>query len=324
MINKERLDSIRRVLPERLDLFICSASFEQRCVSVAEKVSARVERALVIRIQEGKNASEANFRSLKLIFKRKLFEIKASRESPTLTANAFSAEIMPEVEKAMSGNVLIDITTFTHEHLLILLGLLRAKSLLTKITMVYTSASEYSFNTNEENVWLSRGVRQARSVLGYPGQFAPSKRLHLMILAGFESERAQTLIELMEPARLSLGIGSINNSISPAHHSRNEHFFSRLKNFVEHKKTMNTEVDTFEFSCVDPLAARDAILAQTEKYREFNTVISPMNTKVSTVGAGLAALDCERIQVVYALPAEYNESGYSTPGDSVTLFDLLP
>lgn len=322
MVRKEKICNIDSVLPERIDLFICTASFEQRCLSIAEQVSSRVGHALVILNSEYRDQSAANSSRLFPMFLGKVTEIQASLELPTSTANAFNAGIMPELANVKNGNVLIDITTFTHEQLLILLGLLKANPPHAKLTMGYTGAKEYSVNTNEDNVWLSRGVRQVRSVLGYAGQFAPSKRLHLMILAGFESERAQALIETMEPARLSLGTNDINHSVAPQHYARNERFSSRLTSFVERQQRVGTEIDTFSFSCVDPFSARDAILRQAEKYDGFNTVLCPMNTKISTIGAGLAVFSRERIQIVYALPAEYNESGYSTSGDSVTLFDL--
>jgi hypothetical protein len=219
-----------------------------------------------------------------------------------------------------TGTVLLDITTFTHEHLLILMALIRSHGLSCKIQIGYIGAAEYSTNTDEESVWLSRGVQQVRSILGYPGGMAPSKRLHLIILVGFEVERARALIEIMEPSRLSLGIGAAEKSISARHYIRNERFSNRLKEFLGTQAQIQTEVDTFTFSCVDADEVRGAILMQAAKYTEFNTVICPMNTKISTIGVGLAALQDPRLQVVYAVVAEYNEAGYSTPGEEVRIF----
>lgn len=325
MIRKEQLTDLSNVFDKRIDLFICSVSFESRCVSVAERIFQEVSHSIVIQNQEGAEASEANLRRLESIFDKKLTKVKVFRESPIATANAFIEGVISAIKSAAKDNiinVLIDITTFTHEQLLILIALIRAKTPPAKIEMAYTGAGEYSINTDDENIWLSRGVYQIRSVLGYPGKFAPSKRLHLMILVGHENERAQTLIEMMEPARVSLGVGHPDHSVSSKHYSRNKFFYDRLNEFVKHHERMDGEVEAFNFSCVNPFDARDAILSQVNKYSEFNTVLSPMNTKISTVGAALAALECERIQLAYASPAEYNRLGYSTPGDAVTLFDL--
>lgn len=165
-------------------------------------------------------------------------------------------------------------------------------------------------------------MRQVRSILGYPGSLAPSKRLHLIVLMGFESERARLLIEIMEPSRLSLGIGAAAHSVSQKHFARNERFFDRLRGFLDTQTQIQAEIETFVFSCIDPIEARDAVLRQAAKYPEFNTVICPMNTKISTIGAGLAGLGDQRLQLIYASPEEYNEEGYSTPSSDARIFSV--
>lgn len=47
-----------------------------------------------------------------------------------------------------------------------------------------------------------------------------------------------------------------------------------------------------------------------------------MNTKVSTVATALAAITNESIKICYAEPVEYNQLGYSSPGDSLTIMNL--
>jgi len=143
-----------------------------------------------------------------------------------------------------------------------------------------------------------------------------------MILVGFESERAQLIIERLEPAQISLGIGDQAQSVSPEHFSRNARFHARLKEFVDRQMRTGTAVDTFTFSCIDADDARKAVLAHASKHADSNTVICPMNTKISTIGAGLAALEYPQLQIIYASPMEYNETGYSSPGNTVTLFEL--
>ena len=68
----------------------------------------------------------------------------------------------------------IDATTFTRESLLILVRFLK-QSLKTSdsVQFLYAPAKEYSIGTQYEDKWLSRGIREVRSVLGYPGDFLP-------------------------------------------------------------------------------------------------------------------------------------------------------
>jgi hypothetical protein len=305
-----------------VDLFVCSSSFEARCLSLAEQMSAQVRRAIVVEAREFAKAAGPQRERLRQLFEGHLDEVDVSSLSPSDTANVLFREVVRRIQEIGTGRVFIDVTTFTHEHLLILLALIERQPLGCDLQCGYTSAAEYSVNTDEDGVWLSRGIRQVRSVLGYPGELMPSRKLHLIILVGFENDRARGMIEIMEPSILSLGVGQMDKSISAGHYKRNERFWSRLNTFVDTESRSRSVVHRFTFSCVDPFEARDAVLFQSERFPEFNSVVCPMNTKISTIGVGLAAMKLSRLQVVYAAAEEYNELGYSTPSDEARLFSL--
>ena len=55
---------------------------------------------------------------------------------------------------------------------------------------------------------------------------------------------------------------------------------------------------------------------------DTNIVIAPMNNKISTVGASLAAISNENIQLAYAKASLYNTDGYSSPSDNVYFFKI--
>lgn len=218
--------------------------------------------------------------------------------------------------------ILIDITALSHELLIAFIGLLHSENLLDKTYLLYTGAEEYSFNTTAEQKWLSRGVVDIRSVLGFPGTMLPSKKLHLIIMAGFESERALEVISRYEPSRLTIAYGSKEQSISEKHHLNNiEYAQTILVTLLENSISMN-EIHQLEFSCTDPFLTKKAITSYIEKFPNENIVICPLNTKTSTVGVTLAALEMSNIQICYAQPAEYNVSGYASPGNTITLIKL--
>ncbi len=223
------------------------------------------------------------------------------------------------------GSIVVDITSLSHELLVVILGALHSFDIMKRVTLLYVGASEYSSNTADNAVWLSRGVRSIRSVLGFPGTMLPSKRLHLIILAGFEVERASEVIIRYEPASLSIGVGHKDQSVSVELHKKNIQFFERLNQFVEEHNAETQEVLNFEFSCVDPYQTKQQLLAHIDglpSLSDKNIVICPLNTKLSTVGVVLAALERSEIQICYAEPDEYNTDGYSKPGGFVTIVSL--
>ena len=76
------------------------------------------------------------------------------------------------------------------------------------------------------------------------------------------------------------------------------------------------------FSCSNPWETKESILEQIKKYGDDNTVIAPMNTKISTIGAAIASWEEEKIQICYAQAIRYNYANYSTPGDTCYVFEL--
>ncbi len=237
------------------------------------------------------------------------------------TVDSLQAELRsPDISE---GEFVIDITSFSHELLVALIGLLASEGKLKKTTLLYVGASEYSFNTPKGQMWLSRGVTEIRSVLGFPGLMLPSKKLHLIVMAGFEVERASEVILRYEPNRLTIAYGEKKSSVSDAHHESNKEFVDKIKCFLEDQQSVAQNIHHFEFSCVDPFCTANVLIEYVKSCADENIVICPINTKISTVGAVLAALKLPNVQICYAQPAEYNVDGYAKAGDFVTVIPMV-
>jgi hypothetical protein len=139
-----------------------------------------------------------------------------------------------------------------------------------------------------------------------------------VILVGFEHERAAKLIETFEPSRISLGHGMAGTATNAKHQAATDSFHKLVFDMA----ARYAPVESFEFSCSDPWDSKRAILERMKAYPDCNVTVAPMNTKLSTVGCALAALEDERVQVCYAQAMRYNYESYSVPGDSCYLFEL--
>ena len=223
------------------------------------------------------------------------------------------------------ARLLLDITSLSHELLVLLLGMLHELDALKRTSLIYVGAASYSTNTEPNAMWLSRGVKDVRSVLGFPGTMLPSKKLHLVILTGFEVERASEVITRYEPASMSIGLGAKGQSVSDSHYSKNKEFFDGIAAFAASQDYGTDEVFQFSFSCISPTETRDQLVAHINELGGFtqkNLVVCPLNTKLSTVGVVLAAIEHPEIQICYAEPEEYNTEGYATPGSEATIVKL--
>lgn len=321
MLNRVPSNKINEYFNDVIDCFICYTSFEERCLVVAKAIGgSSMKRAYVLQNQPAANETERQTIQFNELFGTKVEFVSVRIGQPLYTVDQFTAKIIPAVRNA-AGKVLVDITTFTHEHLLIFLYLLKSDKLISKIIFAYSGAGDYSTNTPLSDIWLTKGVKQVRSVVGYPGALVPSKDLHLIVMVGFEHERAQRVIETYEPARLSLGFALPLVSVSENLSETNKAFFLRVQQFVKDTRQEITDLGEFEFSCIDPIQARDALLNQIGQ-DNYNTVVCPLNTKIATVGAALATFERDDIQLCYAEAAIYNSANYSTLGSTITLFDL--
>ena len=303
-------------LEKKPEYFITCASFESRCLTVAKEIKSIASeiKSVVFHSSEA-DSILINKESLANLLGDKTVFANLSLSDPIISADSISKTIAPLIENK-NGLLLIDITTFTHEQLLILVRFityLKDKNLTNvDVAVVYNGAAKYSTNTSDEEIWLSRGVKDIRPVIGFSGVFKSSQLTQLVILVGFEHDRARAAIEHIEPAILTLGTGSKAESISPELSDTNQKFEKRLTEFIENISFTFSDVLRIKVSLIDPIQTcnqiLDSILPETH-----NVIVCPMNTKISTLGAALAALHDHRIQLTYVEPLEYNEKGYSEP-----------
>ena len=246
---KVKTDSISELINKPVDVFICSGSFEDRCKTIPSQIrEAWVKHVLICENEDLEMTVRSNSKYLIDRFGSKSIHVPLRTNNPLLGADNLVSSLV-EICKGNPKNFLIDSTTFTHESLLILIRILR--QLLRghdsiSIQFAYAEAKEYSIGQEQQDKWLSKGVGEIRSVLGYSGIAIPSRKNHLIVLLGFESERAMKLIDSYEPSVTSVGIGKAKGSISRHHHEMNLGFYNVLKEVYGN-------IHEFQFSCVDPL-----------------------------------------------------------------------
>ena len=283
-----------------IDLFVCCVSYEERCLDIANAIASGLIRNAIV--AENVNHASLHGRNLPKIIARFagcMTHAATSTEDPIRTADALQAALRAYPN---ASRVVIDISTFTHEALLILLRLLATEA--RSAEYLYSAAGEYSVGDPPGQKWLSRGIREVRSILGYPGLMVPSRKSHLIILTGFEHERATELVRHYEPSVVSLGISTSQVGDGRHHEDAEQNALSSVRAFFPHS-------EEFAFDCFDPVGTADAIRTRMAATPDFNVVLASMNTKLSTLGAGLLAGADDRVQLCYAQAVLYNYLRYS-------------
>lgn len=318
VVKKMKKEKICELLQDEYGM-ICFSSFEERCLTVPYVVSSCKVLQVFILSNTGESSTENNLLNAERI-SEKYHEaeiVEFDIEDSVIVAEKI-LKIIHELKEKNIKNLLIDISTFTHEVLLIMLRLLHENNNFISVTCLYNGASNYSVGDKPEQVWLSKGCRDVRNIIGYPGLLKPSQKNHVIVLAGFEIERVTGLVELLEPDVLSIGEG-----IEPTDTNHEDSMKYFRDKFVRWKNTFqNVITDSFDFSCCDIEKTISLLKNIIDKDPERNYILVPLNTKLSTLAVGLVALENQNIQVCYAIPEMYNSLGYSEPSDNVTLVKL--
>ena len=303
----------------RNSLFITSASYEERCLTVPKAVADIPKKAIVFWVKNLFPQIEVNLGEIeKCIGSERVYKVATDISNPVASASVIDQAVMKGLEGEDGVDVVIDITTFTHEHLLFLLKSLDSrKEKIKSLQCIYSGAAEYSYNEKDTNKWLSKGCAEVRSVVGYPGTIYPGVENVLMIVFGFEHERAECVIEEMQPDSLYLGVGSPDTATDDAHQAPLA-LFSRM---LEASAAIHQSVHKFSFEACNPEDALIKLDEIIEKTPGCNHIIVPMNTKLSTLAVAAIGLRNPEVQICYAQPETYNFEAYSKPSDVVHVFD---
>lgn len=322
MLKTINVNQLSTTLTEHFDLFICFNSYESRATSIPANIDhEKFKHFIIFSNQTLREEASRNLELLKSILpQEKCVIAKLPLDNPVESADHIRCVLRGVEGFSSSSRIFIDITTFTHESLLILLAILKDYVPNATVCCGYINAREYSYDCEKQkDKWLSRGIGEIRSVLGYSGIIKPSQKTLLMVIVGYEYERAISIIDAIEPDFLSLGYGIASDSTTEKNQGANEHYAQLVKQMA----TYYEDVYDFTLPCNDPFAASQAILKQIEAVgTNKNIILVPMNNKISTIGAALVCLELPHVQLCYAPALVYNYSAYSTPGEKCYLFDM--
>jgi len=321
MFKEIDISNLSNFFTEKYDLFICFNSFEERCFSIASHIPKdKFSKALILTNEIQFENAAKNLQKLTEIFENKATVAYLDLSLPVDVADSIIEHLNKINSIHKISSVFIDITTFTHESLLILLAIIKEKFKLIKIICGYNNAKEYSTDKKTvETKWLSRGIGEVRSILGYSGKQKPSKENLLMVIVGYEYERAARIIDIISPDHLAIGYNVEDTATTEKNRSANEGYAKLLKKMAAYFE----QTTDFVVPSNNPYKAYQAICEELDSIsNEVNIIIVPMNNKLSTLGVALVGLTRPEVQICYAPALVYNASSYSSPGASCYIFSF--
>lgn len=218
--------------------------------------------------------------------------LEASYYDPFMIIREFNEFRIEENLDFQQGKikVILDISTFNRQNLLVMLRLLRKVLNVPEIEIIYTIPEEV-------NPEISKGAAGFSNIPFFDGRFLIEKRKLLILLIGYEVDRALLLWRELEPSRVIIAEG-----VEPT-----------AKNFYEKNKRTVEEVRKFgrseiiQITANDPHKAKDQLSKIFKKELEnYNIFVSPFNTKLQAVGLYLAWENNPDVQIVIAFPDKFS------------------
>lgn len=310
------VDNLTTSLENKYDLFVCSSSFESRSTTIPlQLVCFSFERVILLENKNGSDILKRNANTIKELFPLNRVDIQVDFHNTLRLVEDFSNAIPSRKD---GYNILIDVTTFTHEELLICSRILLDNPRISKITCLYNNAADYCSGSPIQEKWLSQGAEMIHPVWGYPGLVLPSKKIHLVVIMGYESSRAFGAISDIEPSSITLIYGSSTSALTEKDKDANSFFKQALQDMAFEYN----EVEDADIPCNDPEKIVEGLEMIYQRNRDKNLIVVPLNSKMSTIGVIKFALLHEEIQVCYAPALIYNELNYSSPGRNCYIYEL--
>lgn len=301
--------------PGSYNLVLFCGSFEERCLALSTMINLTgVEVAVLLTRGSDITGGYANMMEGRLLTSLLGADqiprlIRVYPDAPILTWHAVTELLQPFRER---GRVLIDITTMPRELMGIVIAVIGKSAVFSgRVQFAYVPAKEYDEDHPWDKVWLSSGVKDIRVVLGYEGLSEPGGT-HLILLNGFELERANALLSRLEPTSVSISVTDQSGSTHPKFAQVQLSVAGEIARYLAQSPST---VQIFPKSCSQTYESLLEHIRTLEATGIKNFCIAPLNTKPSSLAAFLLATLRREIQVIYAEPQIYNTGHYASPQD---------
>jgi hypothetical protein len=305
-ISREVQETVKPVDNVQDDIFISCASFEKRCRGVVEKfdIKYRALDSFVFRYdaESMTNLRDINFGKMVDIVQRhsgKTSPVICNHHDPLDGVFKFQ-ELLKNSQTELSGKIVtLDVTTFTKQYILVLLKFLENQRP-RLVRIFYTEPLDYAAKWKKP---LSYGLIEVVSVPSYGGHTYIEKENMLVLLLGYEGDRAYSIWEKLSPHQTIILIGkpSYRDSWEGRVESFNRKLIDKLpKEAVKYVSTL------------DPFSVCQNLDSLFNEYQsDFNIALSPLGPKPQVIGSYLSLRNHSDVQVLYAIPKYYEEKYFS-------------
>jgi len=283
------------------DYYITVSSWEERSFLSAKQTCSEhsIKNALIFYTKEYEENTEENtnklislFDDCKILYKKVIFS--------NLNQLTSWKVLDKEISTVKNSTVLFDISTMPRDVIWYFLHFFNQYNC--DVSIIYSKPTYYGG-------WLSKDAGKPRLIYNHSGITNLDNPTALLIVTGFDLERASQLIQYFEPKITFLAL------------QKGEQFDNHKKNIEIHLENIRTycEVDHFFFDSFTKDGGYEELRNRmSTEVGQYNIVSSSLGPKPSTVALYKLQKDYPQIALCYVPSSQYNVINYSN-GLSSTL-----
>ena len=302
----QRVISLDPVKEEQTEVFIGCASFEDRCLGALSLLSStyRFAHSYLCIYDDFSETRQSNVKTMTESLQQHgpLSTVDVSEENPSRSIGELLAQVRSLASKS-DARVTLDISTFTKRHLLLLLHALDDAGLWESLRLLYTEPKDYVVDMY---LPMSVGIKEVAPIPGFTNLKPPDKPVLLVIMLGYEGDRAMALFQAIEPNETVLLVPK------PAYRREWE---GRTEDLNRQLVSLLGQDAIAYADARNPLQVKNAlakVLGTRYPTNDWTCLVSPLGTKPQTVGLySFWRENPDSCAIVYAQPLRHNERYYS-------------
>lgn len=292
------------------DLYICALGFEERCPTATRRlgqIGYKAKHAIFLTYDTNPEDNKLNEESLKELLNSISLSVPQVSEYRLSEPNISLRNFMSTLRGMASliESVTVDISSFSSGAILQILDALLRHPSIKSIRILYTEAAEY-FPKKEDDIvkdHLSVGVKDVFSLPNFGGLHSAGYSQVLITFLGFSAIRAKGVYNWYQPTRK---IGIIGK---PPREDRGWRVDLTRRIHERHYHTNDQLIVLSTFDYAQVLQRLEELYLELSA--EHNIGVSPLGSKMQTLGLLFFLLNHSDVQIIISVPEKFDAKRYS-------------
>lgn len=290
----------------KMDFYITTSGWEDRSFLSADSTFKKhsIGNTIVFYTEEYQEKTAKNFSKIKQLSNNnnaQFTEVQLILSDHKLKWQ----KILKCLERVRNATVLLDITTMPRDIIWYVLHFLMGKNC--EISVIYGSPKKYGD-------WLSKDPGKPILLYNHSGITKLENQTALLIVSGFDVERASQLIQYYEPKKTYLALQS------------GEKYENHKKNIEKNIKYLSglCEIESFQFDSFSNDGGYRELVDKTHGFvHKYNVIASSLGPKPSAVALFRLNLKFPEIALCYVPSTTYNTEDYTSGLESILDMTIL-